>query len=151
MKIGFLCPFGHLTIMDKPEHVQGRIPQQIICTSLACGCPAGLFEASILDDICVATHEFYEDKNGILTAEEQAYLNAGGILFREIPANIPESIKKEFTATKAINKLALYIINNLPKEDRLPDIIDTAIHILKKYKGHMEVMKSLSGKKLNNN
>lgn len=147
MKLAFICPMAHTTVIEKTEATSGRIPEQITCAHLGCGCPSAMFPFQI-DETVNATHVFYNSpKFGeIVTIEEQKFLDSGGLMFREIPENVPDQVKKEFTATEGINKLALFMINNFPSDQRLPDIIDTAIMHLKKYKGHLSLMKTLKGK-----
>lgn len=147
MKLAYVCPFAHVTVIEKAESLNKRLPEEIICTSIACGCPAGMFKASIIDEEVMATHEFFTGESELLLSlEEQKYLEAGGMLIREIPSNIPEGIKKEFTATKAIGKLATFLVQNLPEEERLPDVIDTAIACIQKHIGHVHMMKVIRSK-----
>lgn len=147
MKVAFICPMAHTTIIEKPEHISGRIPDTVVCGQLGCGCGSAMFPFQIDEDV-QATHEFYKTpKLGeIVTLEEQNFLDAGGLMFRVIPENVPDKVKKEFIATEGMNKLAMFLVNNFPVEQRLPDIIDTAILHLKKYKGHLSLMKTLKGK-----
>lgn len=152
MKVVFLCAFAHQTIIEKPEGLTGRIPDTVVCSHLNCGCASAMFPFQINPEV-QATHVFYNSpKFGeIISAEEQNFLTAGGLMFREIPENVPDKVKKEFVATEGINKLAMFIINNFDVDQRLPDIIDTAILLMKKYKGHLSLMKTLNktGKDLN--
>lgn len=147
MKVVFLCAYAHTTIIEKPEDLFGRMPEQIQCSHLNCGCPSMMFPFQ-MDPEIQATHIFYNiPKLGeIVTAEEQRFLDAGGLMFREIPENVPDEVKKEFVATEGITKLATFIIKAFPEEQRLPDIIDTAISLLNKFRGHLSLMKTLKGK-----
>jgi len=147
MKVAFICPMAHTTIIEKPEATSGRIPDQVVCAHLGCVCPSAMFPFQI-DEMVKATHVFYNSpKFGeIVTIEEQKFLDSGGLMFREIPENVPDQVKKEFVATEGMNKLAMFLVNNFPVEQRLPDIIDTAIMHLKKYQGHLSLMKTLKGK-----
>jgi len=150
MKIAYLCPFAHVTVINKPDTVFGINPKEVTCTHIGCGCPAGMFPF-LMDETVQPTHEFFIGGSEILSLEEQKYLEAGGMLFREIPDQVSSEVKKEFAATKGINKLALFLVNNIPNEERLPDIIDTTILHLQKYLGHMQVMKTLTRDKNNVN
>lgn len=147
MKVVFICAFAHQTVIEKPEMLTGTIPKEVTCSHIGCGCSALMFPYS-LDESAVATHKFYNqpEQGEILSLEESNYLAAGGLMFRTIPEAVPADLKKEFVATEGMNKLAMFIINNFPLEQRLPDIIDTAILLMKKYKGHLSLMKTLNGK-----
>lgn len=146
MKTLYICPFAHATIIDKPENISGVVPKEIQCSHLECGCGSVIFPYTI-DDNVTATHVFYNmPKVGeIVSLEEQSYLDAGGLMFREIPENVHETFKKEFTATEGIMKLAKFMVANFPSDQRLPDVIDTAILYMQKYKGHLSLMKTLRG------
>lgn len=152
MKIAFICAFAHLTIIEKSLATSGRVPDTVVCGHIGCGCPSAMFKFQI-DTSVVATHEFYSSPafGEIITIEEQNFLDAGGLLFRTIPENVPDKVKNEFVATEGMRKLGNFILNNFPKDQHLPDIVDTAINFLKKYQGHLSLMKTLNktGKDLN--
>lgn len=144
MNLAYLCRKAHLTIILKPEGLTGQIPETIVCSHLSCGCPSAIFDFQIDADV-TPTHVFYNTPHlgDIVTPEEDAYLKAGGLMFRTIPENVPDSVVKEFTATKGMKKLADFLVKHVPADQRLEDIVDTAILLLGKYFGHLALMRSI--------
>lgn len=135
MNIAYLCPKGHLSIIRKSELLTGRIPAEVVCPHLYCGCASFVFEAAQMDDSLTPTHEFYKLGSGeIGTIEEHQYCNAGGLLFRTIEANQPKEVINEFMNTGEVVRLAEYLVKEYPAVVGKGTPVDAAINLLTEFK-----------------
>lgn len=132
MKIAFLCPFGHVTVIEKPEALNGRVPELIQCTHLHCGKGAAVHEAMVMDISVHATHTFYRPGLGdIISLEERAYCDGGGLMFREIPGAQPNIVINEVRNTEQLVKLAEFLVKEYPFVVGKGTPVDVAIALIR--------------------
>lgn len=134
MKIAYLCAMAHVTVIEKPEGLKGSYPGRIQCTCPHCLTDAILFTESVMSEEVVATHIFYNVSGELISLQEQEYLKAGGLLFKEIPENIAISVKNEFRNSKELLRLAEFLVNTVDVKDRIGTPVDTAIDQIEKFK-----------------
>lgn len=132
MKIAFICPFAHVSVIERKEEIQyGIVPKEIQCVHLNCGHGAKIFLESVMDEKVVATHEFYKPNvNDILSIEEIEYCKSGGLMFREILSNVSKEVINEFHSTAEIVKMASYIISNFPEMTGKGTPVEAGIQII---------------------
>lgn len=135
MKLLYCCPFAHTTVIEKGELTNGKWPMEIQCTHLHCLQGAMLFTETVLDESVRATHKFFDknDVDKVLSVEEDRYLQAGGLMFREIPENVSNQVKNEFKNTEEQIRLAEFLLENVNESERIGRPVDTAIDQITKF------------------
>lgn len=135
LKVAYICAFAHVTVIDKGTIIEGRFPEQIQCTHLHCLNPAHLFSETVIDESVTATHEFFDKNNvdRVLSIEEDNYLQAGGLMFREIPEKVSNQVKNEFKNTEEQIRLAQFLLENVSESERIGRPVDTAIDQITKF------------------
>lgn len=137
MKIGYLCFQGHLTVGIKEKSLIGNIAKKIPC--IHCNQEASVHEEHTLSDNVPAHFKFVKPAI-VQSKEQQDYLDRGFLLMELVEDPI---ITKEFEATKALTRLAEFMLENTTPEERLPDIIDTAIVFMSRYFTSRNAVKKL--------
>jgi len=127
MKIGYLCFQGHLTVGIKEKSLIGNIAKKVPC--IHCNQEASVHEEHTLSDNVPAHFKFVKPAI-VQNKEQQEYLDRGFLLMELVEDPI---ITKEFEATKALTRLAQFMLENTSEEERLPDIVDTAIVFMSRY------------------
>lgn len=137
MKIGYLCFQGHLTVGIKEKSLIGNIAKKIPC--IHCNQEASVHEEHTLSDNVPAHFKFVKPAI-VESKEQQDYLDRGFLLMELVEDPI---ITKEFEATKALTRLAEFMLENTTPEERFPDIIDTAIVFMSRYFDSRNAVKKL--------
>lgn len=137
MKIGYLCFQGHLTVGIKEKSLIGNIARKVPCVH--CNQEASIHEEHTLSDNVPAHFKFVKPAI-VENKEQQDYLDRGFLLMELVEDPI---ITKEFQATKAIQRLAEFMLENTEESERLPDIIDTAIVFMARYFDSRNAVKKL--------
>lgn len=129
MRVAYLCPSGHLTVGLKDEKLSGGLPADVGCVH--CNLVAKMFEPFTMLDSVPCHFEFYRPKYGqVVSIEEEQLLKRNMLLIRLVEDPI---ITKEFQCAKALSKLTKFLVMHIALEDRLPDVVDTAIRDLERY------------------